>query len=67
MVPVEREGREWCATRELPDRADAVNSLSQKMNTTQENGELLVASKEVRLEVNAEGAEFMCMPLRQNG
>jgi hypothetical protein len=66
-VQANQEGLKWNGTHQLPVYAVDVNILGESMYTIQENIEsLVVASKEIGLEVNAEKTTYMVTSCEQN-
>ena len=66
-VHVIQDGLKLNGTHQLPVYADDVNILGESVHTINENAEaLLVASKEVGLEVNADKTKYVVMSRDQN-
>jgi hypothetical protein len=66
-VQVNQDGFKLNGTHQLLVYADDVNILGGSVHTVKENTEaLVVASKEIELEVNADKNKYMVMSLDQN-
>jgi len=66
-VQVNQDGLKLNGTHQLLAYADAVNILGGSVHTVKKNAEaLVVASKEIGLEVNADKAKYMVMSRDQN-
>ena len=66
-VQVNQDGLKLNGAHRVLGYADDVNILGGSVHTTKENAEaLLVASKEIGLEVNADITKYMAMPQDQN-
>jgi len=66
-VQVNQDGLKLCSTHQLLVYADDVNILGGSVHTVKENAEaLIVASKEIGLEVNADNTKYMVMSRDQN-
>ena len=66
-VQVNQDGFELNSTPQILVYADNVNILGGSVHTTQKNTEaLVVASKQIGLEVNADKTKYMVMPRDQN-
>ena len=66
-VQVNRDGLKLNGTHQLLAYADDVNILGASAHTVKENAEaLLVATKEIGLEVNADETKFMVMSRDRN-
>jgi len=61
-VPANQDGFKLNGTHQLLVYADDVNILGGNVHTVKENGEaLILASKEIRLEVNADKTKYVVM------
>jgi len=66
-VQVNQDGLKLNGTHQLPVNADDVNILGGSLLPVKENTEaLIVASKEIGLEVNADETKYMVMSREQN-
>ena len=66
-VQVNQDGLKLNGTHQLLVYADDVNMVGGRVHTVKENAEaLLVASKEIGLEVNADKTKYMVISLDQN-
>jgi hypothetical protein len=66
-VQVNQEGLKLNGTHQLLAYADDVNILGGSVNTVKENAEaLVVAAKEIGLEVNADKTKYMVMSRDRN-
>jgi len=66
-VQVNQDGLKLCSTHQLLVYADDVNILGGSVHTVKENAEaLIVASKEIGLEVNADKTKYMVTSRDQN-
>ena len=66
-VPVNQDGLKLNGTHQLLVYADDVNILGESLHIIKENTEaLVVASKEVGLEVNVDKTKYMVMSRDQN-
>ena len=64
---VNQDGLKLNGTHQLLVYADDVNTLGESIHTVKENAEaLIVASKEIGLEVNADKTKYMVMSRDQN-
>ena len=62
-----QDGLKLNGTHQLLDDADDVNILGGSVHTVKENAEaLVVATKEIRLEVNADKTKYMIVSRDQN-
>ena len=66
-VQVNQDGLKLNGTHQLLDYADDVNILGRSVHTVKENAEaLVVATKEIGLEINADKTKYMIMYQDQN-
>jgi len=66
-VQVNKDGLKLNGTRQFLVYANGVNILGESVNTVKENAEtLMVASKEIGLDVNADKTKYMAMSRDQN-
>jgi hypothetical protein len=67
-VQVNQDGLKLNGTHQLLVYGDDINILRERVHTAKENGEgLIVASKEIGLEVNGDRIKYMVMSGDQNG
>ena len=67
LIKVNQDGLKLNGTHQLLAYADDVNILGGSAQTVKENAEaLLVATKEIRLEVNADKTKYMVMSRDRN-
>ena len=66
-VQINQDGLKLNGTHQLLVYADNVNTLGESIHTVKENAKaLIVASKEIGLEVNADTTKYMVMSRDQN-